>query len=133
MPRPCVSRRWLPCCLLSPLTLILFPSLLLQSSLSPKGRDLIETFPLALQSLTLCPMPRYGSIYLFPSTPGGIFLRQSISLSHDLSSKLVWWPVSPRKQPDTASELRLQVPANTRSFRLVSFLISEIPPSVVGL
>ena len=64
----------------SPLALIFFPPPLLQGSLSPEGRDLVETSLLELfissrvfQDLFLCVMSGCGSGYLLPSAAGGSF------------------------------------------------------------
>lgn len=59
-------------CLPSPLALILFLPPLLLGSLSPEGRDLIQTSLLGLsvlRPLTLCVLSE--SLYLFPSAAGG--------------------------------------------------------------
>lgn len=63
-------------------------------------------------------------VYIFvPIYPRRDLPEIEYLIAQDLPSRLGWWPVTPRKQPDTASsELRLPVPTNnTLSFCLVSF------------
>ena len=67
-----------PGSLLPPFTLALITFLLplLQTSLNPKEKDLMETFLLGLSvpwSLSLCIMSGCGCLYLFPSAAEGTF------------------------------------------------------------
>jgi hypothetical protein len=58
------------------LALTLFLPPFLQESLGPEGKDLMEISCLGLavsRSLTLCILPAYGFLYLFPSAAGGSF------------------------------------------------------------
>lgn len=124
-----MSYSWCPC----PVSLAFFLPPLLQSTLSPKGRDLIDTSHLGLsisRSLMLCTLSGCGSLYLFPSTSeipvGAYFPSLPLFSGYSIDSCMI----QPSPSPQHWGSLSTWKPgsqANLSSLHISSFLSLQTP------